>query len=83
VAIGEPPISSPLVVAGHMASWPRPWATWLSQAWAIIFAAQQSGVTGDRPTSNLWTGRPYFDTTLGYAIWWDGTEWVDATGAAA
>lgn len=27
-------------------------------------------------------GASYFDNTLGKAIWWDGTKWVDATGTA-
>ena len=26
-------------------------------------------------------GTYYFDTTLGKPIWWNGTAWVDATGA--
>jgi hypothetical protein len=43
-----------------------------------------SGVTADRPLNtgspNLQTGQYYFDTTLGIPIWWDGTNWVDATG---
>jgi hypothetical protein len=41
----------------------------------------RSGVTGSRPsTANLDTGFCYFDTTLGHAIWFDGTDWVDAEG---
>jgi hypothetical protein len=43
-----------------------------------------SGVTADRPldTGNpqLQIGQYYFDTTLGIPIWWDGTNWIDATG---
>lgn len=39
-----------------------------------------SGATGSRPTV-----RPiptsYFDTTVGTIIFWDGSNWVDATGA--
>lgn len=52
-----------------------------------------TGTTG--PTgANLWAfgntasrpGTPgsvqvYFDTSLGIPIWWDGAQWVDATGA--
>ena len=33
-----------------------------------------------RPTSNLHIGLMVFDTTLGKPIWWNGTNWVDATG---
>jgi hypothetical protein len=39
-----------------------------------------NGATADRPVLNLQIGQFYFDTTLGYPIWYDGTNWVDATG---
>jgi hypothetical protein len=39
-----------------------------------------SGVTASRPTERLEVGQYYFDTTLGIPIWYDGTNWVDATG---
>lgn len=61
----------------------RPWTAFFSQVFAICFAVAQSGITANRPTVGLFVGRPYFDTTLGHPVWWDGTEWVDATGAAA
>lgn len=52
----------------------------------------RSGTTAQRPASGLSAAHllstqhwgPYFDTTLdadGKAIWWNGTAWVDATGA--
>ncbi len=37
--------------------------------------------TASRPTANL-VGAHYFDTTLGKPIWWNGSSWRDATGAA-
>ena len=37
-----------------------------------------SYATGSRPTGT--TGGMVFDTTLGKPIWYDGTNWVDATG---
>jgi hypothetical protein len=40
----------------------------------------QNGTTADRPTQNLQVGQFYFDTTLGYPIWYDGTDWVDSSG---
>jgi hypothetical protein len=40
----------------------------------------QNGITADRPTQNLQVGQFYFDTTLGYPIWYDGTDWVDSSG---
>jgi len=44
-------------------------------------AREEIGNTSQRPTSNLYQGRPYFDTTLGKPIWYDGSVWRDATGA--
>jgi hypothetical protein len=38
------------------------------------------GLTANRPTSNLQIGDFYFDTTLGYPIWWNGTVWKNASG---
>ena len=52
-------------------------------AFAATRASVDSGTTADRPTSDLWTGRTYFDTTLGQPIWYDGSGWVDATGTTA
>ena len=40
-----------------------------------------SGPTAQRPTTMLFQGYPYFDTDLGYAIWWNGAAWVGAGGA--
>lgn len=42
----------------------------------------QSGLTANRPTVRP-VGFEYFDTTLGIPIWWDGTNWVNASGATA
>jgi hypothetical protein len=43
-----------------------------------------AGVTADRPISTaiiiLQLGQQYFDTTLGLPIWWNGTDWIDASG---
>jgi hypothetical protein len=45
-----------------------------------VVEAPVGGTTGARPaTPTLYQG--YFDATLGKPIWWDGTTWVDATGA--
>lgn len=38
-----------------------------------------SGATGSRPSTPV-TGSHFFDTTLGIPIWYDGVNWVDATG---
>lgn len=36
----------------------------------------------NRPTTGLRAGVMYFDTTLGKPIWYNGSAWIDATGAA-
>lgn len=41
---------------------------------------RKDGSTELRP-SNINAGYQYFDTTLGKPIWWNGTAWVDSTGA--
>jgi len=38
-----------------------------------------SGATGARPVTPV-TGQSFFDTTLGKPIWFDGTNWIDASG---
>jgi hypothetical protein len=48
--------------------------------WQI--AATKSGSTANRPASPPYIGFQYFDQTLGKPIWWNGTGWRDATGAA-
>lgn len=58
------------------------WVTFFSDAFAILSGLTQSGTTANRPTARLWVGRMYFDTTLGKPIWYSGSAWVDATGAA-
>jgi hypothetical protein len=39
-----------------------------------------AGTTALRPTTDLQVGQFYFDTSLGIPIWWNGTNWVNATG---
>lgn len=60
-----------------------PFLSWLSIVHTTVVAMRQSGVTAVRPTKLLWVGRTFFDTTLGLPIWWDGSQWVDATGTPA
>ena len=59
----------------------RGWVSWLEKIGRYACSVSESGVTANRPTKNLWIGRPFFDTTLGKPVWYDGTNWVDATGA--
>lgn len=39
------------------------------------------GNTASRPT-NVKSGAMYFDTTLGIPIWYDGTNWINASGTS-
>jgi hypothetical protein len=39
-----------------------------------------SGTTANRPTESLQVGQYYFDTSLGYPIYWNGSDWVNALG---
>lgn len=70
VGINSPPTDSQLPVSVDpngigMASWPQPWRMWMSAAWRILLSESQSGPTAERPTTLLWPGRRYFDTSLG------------------
>jgi hypothetical protein len=62
-----------------------PWLQLFSRWQRIIFASVEAGSTLSRPTKGLWTGRPYFDSTLGKPIWVKEVRpaivWVDASGA--
>lgn len=39
-----------------------------------------SGTSANRPTDQLLVGQFYFDTTLGFPIYWNGTDWINAIG---
>lgn len=60
-----------------------PWKQVFSRWQKVILSVRQSGTTANRPTSGLWIGRTYFDTTLGKPIWVKTvgpTVWVNAAG---
>jgi hypothetical protein len=38
------------------------------------------GPSSARPTEALLVGQVYFDTTLGFPIWWNGADWINALG---
>lgn len=58
------------------------WRNFFTAVFNICIAVTSSGTTANRPTKLLWTGRTYFDTTLGKPIWYKTAGWVDATGAS-
>lgn len=62
---------------------PSVWQEFFSSVFNAIGSLQQSGITANRPTKNLWIGRPYFDTTLGYPVYLKSANpsvWVDSQG---
>lgn len=77
----ELPSNDPLTDNSGMAF--RTWAQWLSWVHMTVSSARQSGTTAERPTSMLWLGRSFFDTTLGIPVYVQSvrpTVWVDAAG---
>jgi len=62
------------------------WFSWFSAVYTLILLPQgNNGTTANRPTTNLWIGQMYLDTTLGKPIWilsLNPTVWIDATGAS-
>lgn len=61
------------------------WAGWLNWAQIILSDASNAGTTAQRPTSNQYVGKPYFDTTLAIPIWLktpgSSPVWVNASGS--
>jgi hypothetical protein len=43
-------------------------------------ALPDTGTKVNRPTNGLQVGQFYFDTTLGYPVWWNGSNWVNYNG---
>ena len=61
----------------------RSWVEFFEKIGLFAGTLDESGTTANRPTTKLWVGRMYFDTTLGYPIWIKSlgpTVWVDAAG---
>lgn len=77
------PTDTPLVDANGLIS--APWGQWVQKTHNSALTLRQSGPTADRPTTVLWIGRFFFDTTLTQPIWISQVKptvvWVDATGA--
>lgn len=61
-----------------------PWLQTFQRWHAVVLALQQSGVTAQRPTSVLWIGRRFYDTTLNKPVWVSAVKpavvWRDAAG---
>lgn len=63
------------------------WNSWFNWVHQLVSAMRQSGTTAQRPTTGLWIGRQYYDTTLGYPVWVHSITagvvvWHNGAGAA-
>jgi hypothetical protein len=76
--IQPPPTRSPIVDEKAMIK--PEWQEFFSAVYFSAQAQETSGTTANRPTSRLFIGRPYFDTTLNRPIWYTGTNWIRADG---
>ena len=59
------------------------WSPFFSAVFALLTAMTQSGTTAQRPTTLLWVGRNYYDTTLALPIFYKGPGWIKADGTVA
>jgi len=50
-------------------------------AFSEIYRDKGIDTTANRPVDGIRAGDKYFDTDLGIPIWYDGTNWIDATGS--
>lgn len=57
------------------------WRNFFQSVYNACLSITSNGTTAQRPVKMLWIGRRFFDTSLGIPIWYNGTDWVDATGA--
>jgi hypothetical protein len=61
------------------------WSGWFSTVQKILQATSSSGPTTARPTTNLYIGQFWYDTTLGYPVWVNAISptivWHNAAGA--
>lgn len=74
----QPPFQSSFVEAiGKVQS---VWAQWLSRVQSVLNGITGSGVTAGRPIKDLFVGQPYFDTSLNYPVFWNGSDWVANAG---
>lgn len=70
----QPPLSSTVTDSSSKAM--PAWGQWFGRVQAILGAVTASGPTEGRPTTGLYVGQSYFDTTVGKPVFWDGASWV-------
>lgn len=61
------------------------WIKYFTDIYQGLLATQSAGTTALRPTKNIYIGRSYFDTTLGYLVSIKQVKpvviWVNGAGA--
>jgi hypothetical protein len=63
--------------------WPVTWTNWFSQLWRLASTIGQHGTTAQRPTSNLFVGRQFFDDDLQQMLVWSGSAWIAEGGGSS
>lgn len=62
------------------------WIKYFTDIYQGLLATQNSGTTALRPVKNIYIGRSYFDTTLGYLVTIKQVKptiiWVNGAGVA-
>lgn len=80
--IPTPPLNNELVDKEGRVT--RSGAEWLNHMWLAANSITESGTTAQRPTTRLWLGRPYYDTTLNIPVFVNAVTpsvvWKDAAG---
>lgn len=81
--VNSPPTTAVDTLAKNVLGPPSEgWRNFFVGIYNVCNALTQSGTTANRPASLLWTGRMYWDTTLGYAVWYKAAGvWVNSAGA--
>jgi hypothetical protein len=76
------PLSTPLVIpsTGQL---PKEWMSWFQQVANAVNSLYQYGTTAQRPTTGVYVGQMYFDTTKGFPIFIKSVNpivWVNGAG---
>lgn len=80
MALSKPPLQQSFLT-GQLIS--REWANWLAGLWQLVGRTGLNGTTANRPTTGLYIGMDYFDTTLGYKVTLKSANpsvWVNGAG---
>jgi len=54
----------------------------LQQVQQVVTSHTQSGISSEYPSSGLFVGRTFFDTTINSTVVWNGVAWVNPSNAA-